>query len=195
MKHALKHSSFCFLVAGLLCGIVSCKKSNADVVAPPLGGGNVDTATTLKGAASVPMGFAISYGLFRNDAGYRNTVLREADQVTFDYNMKHGAIVRDDGTFDYSRADEMFNLATSAGLGVFGHTLVWHENQNGNYLRSLTTSSLTIGTVNLLSNSDFEAGTGSAGTGTSLFTGWNLLIGGSAAGSFSAVAGNGSPRA
>jgi len=185
------------IVAGLVFGIVSCKKTSAvePPPSPPTNGGATDTATILKNASSVPIGIAISYSLFRNNSTYRNIVLREADQVTFDYQMKHGAIVRDNGSFDFSQADELFNLATSAGLEVYGHTLVWHENQNGNYLRSLTVGTSDPNAPNLLSAGNFEAGTGTTGVGTSLFTGWNLLIGGNAAGAYGAVTGNNSTRA
>lgn len=155
----------------------------------------VDTAGPLKAAASFPIGIAIDYNLFKNNASYKNVVTREADQVTFGYEMKHGAIVKNDGSFDYSRADELLNLATAAGLQVYGHTLVWHQNQNGNYLRSLTVDAGSTGSTNLLSGGDFEVGTGTSGTGSTLFTGWNVLVGGNASGSFEAVAGNNSTRA
>jgi len=178
--------------------IISCKKDSGnsttpDPPPPPLPA--VDTPKTLKDAASFPIGIAIEYALFRNNAAYKNVVTREADQVTFGYQMKHGAIVKDDGSFDYSLADELLNLSTAAGLQVFGHTLAWHQNQNGNYLRSLTVDAGSTSGTNLLSGGDFEAGTGSSGTGGTLFTGWNVLIGGNASGSFAAVTGNNSTRA
>ncbi|MGZ5286540.1 MAG: endo-1,4-beta-xylanase, partial [Flavisolibacter sp.] len=121
--------------------------------------------------------------------------VREADQVSFTYHMKHGAIVKDDGSFDFTRADEMVNLSVAAGLKVLGHTLAWHQNQNGNYLRSLTMGGPDPNAPNLLPEGNFEAGTGTTGIGTALFTGWNVLVGGTAVGSFDAVNGNGSSRA
>jgi endo-1,4-beta-xylanase len=172
---------------------VSCKK-NRDIGS--FNQGNfTDTSGTLKAAASFPIGMAIDYALFKNNAAYRNTIAREADQVTFGYQLKHGAIVKDDGSFDYSKADELVNLSTAAGLQVFGHTLTWHQNQNGNYLRSLTIGGSGPSAVNLLPTGSFEAGTGTTGTGSTLFTGWNVLIGGTGAGTFNAVAGNSSARA
>ena len=176
--------------------LISCKKSN-DGGGPAPGPGPgpaLDTAGPLKNAASFPVGMAIDYTLFKNNANYRNTVAAEVDQVTFGYHMKHGAIVRDDGSFDFNRADELLNLANGSGLEVFGHTLVWHENQNGNYLRSLTVGS-GAGGPNLLPTGDFEGGTGVSGTGSTLFTGWNVLVGGNSAGTYTAVAGNNSGRA
>jgi endo-1,4-beta-xylanase len=187
------------IVSGLIT-ITACKKGNdATSGTNPNPNPNPNPApsadTTLKAVASFPIGIAIDYDLFKNNPSYKNIVAREADQTTFGYSMKHGAIVKDDGSFDYSRADELLNLATNAGLQVFGHTLAWHSNQNGNYLRSLTVDAGTTGAANLLSDGDFEGGTGTSGTGTTLFTGWSVLIGGNAAGSFAAVAGNNSTRA
>jgi len=188
-----------FLVATVFITIISCKKdSNSSPTPnppPPPPPPVVDTPKTLKDAASFPIGIAIEYALFRNNTAYKNVVIQEADQVTFGYQMKHGAIVKDDGSFDYSLADELLNLSTAAGLQVFGHTLVWHQNQNGNYLRSLTVDAGSTSTSNLLSAGDFEAGTGTTGTGSTLFTGWNVLTGGNASATFGAVAGNNSSRA
>jgi endo-1,4-beta-xylanase len=156
---------------------------------------NQDTVGTLKSAANsgFPFGLAIEYALFKQNQAYAGIVKREASVVTFGYQMKHGAIVKDDGSFDFSSADELLALCNNAGLEVYGHTLVWHQNQNGNYLRSLTTGS--TGGPNLLTSGDFESGTGTTGTGSTLFTGWNCLAGGAASATFSAVAGNGSARA
>ena len=190
----MKQHALLFLFYFLFAGILSCKKNDVSptpVPTPPV----QNTDTTLKAAASFPAGIAIGYNLFLNNATYRSIVAREADVVTFDYNMKHGALVRDDGSFDYSRADELFNRATAAGLEVYGHTLVWHENQNGNYLRPLTVGAADPNAPSLLPDGNFESGTGTSGTGTALFNGWNLLIGGTAVGSFAAAAGNGSTRA
>jgi endo-1,4-beta-xylanase len=180
------------IVAGVL---ISCKKDKDTVPDPDPDPPQVDTTGPLKNVAQFPVGMAIDYALFKNNNTYRNVVTTEADQVSFTYQMKHGAIVKDDGSFDFSQADEMVNLSTMAGLKVFGHTLVWHQNQNGNFLRSLTTGGPDPNALNLLTEGDFESGTGTTGTGSSLFTGWNVLVGGNATASFSAVAGNNSSRA
>jgi len=179
----------------IILSIASCSKKdnggNSPTPSPPV----LDTSGPLKNASPFPIGIAIEYDLFKNNTSYRNTVVREAGQVTFGYQMKHGAIVKDDGNFDYSLADDLYNQAHAQGLEVFGHTLVWHANQNGNYLRSLTVSNGSTNGTNLLTSGDFEAGTGTTGTGSTLFTGWNVLTGGSAVAGFAATTGNGSARA
>jgi endo-1,4-beta-xylanase len=180
--------------------ILSCTKTNTggSNTGGGTGGGTVnqDTVGTLKDAATplgFPFGIAIEM-LFKTNLPYANVVKREASAVTFGYLMKHGAIVTDNGSLNYTNTDELMSLATTAGIEVFGHTLAWHQNQNGNYLRSLTVGG-GAGGPNLLTSGDLEAGTGTTGTGTGLFTGWNCLAGGTASATFSAVAGNGSARA
>lgn len=180
------------MITSCVVAITACKKDK-DIAPTPNPVPSSDT--TLKSASSFPIGLAIDYSLFKNNSSYKSIVAREADQVTFAYNMKHGAIVKNDGTFDYSTADELFNLSDASGLEVFGHTLGWHANQNAVYLNSLTVSSGSVNNTNLLTSGDFESGTGNSGTGNTLFTGWNVLIGGTAAGSYAAVPGNGSSRA
>jgi endo-1,4-beta-xylanase len=190
----MKYRFFILLIAIVMTAITSCKKGNGGTPTPnpnpnPNPNPTPSGDTTLKAVASFPIGIAIEYDLFKNNASYRNVVVREADQVTFGYSMKHGAIVKNDGSFDYSKADELLNLATAAGLQVYGHTLVWHANQNGDYLRSLTIDNGTTSSTNLLPAGDFETGSGSS------FTGWSVLVGGTASGSYAAVTGNSSARA
>jgi endo-1,4-beta-xylanase len=196
-----RRSKFYFVLIMIAAVSGSCKKTNSTgggtIPGPGTGTVNTDTVGVLKDAANTagfPFGIAIEYALMKNNAAYASLVNREAAAVTFGYQMKHGAIVKDDGSLNYTSTDELYTLCTNAGLQVFGHTLAWHQNQNGNYLRSLTVGNGTGGT-NLLPAGDFESGTGTSGTGSTLFTGWNNLVGGTAAGSFAAVAGNGSTRA
>lgn len=156
-----KKSISSLLMLGIVWSLFSCgKKDKPDPPPTPPPVNPVDTVTTLKGAASFPLGFGIDYSPFLNDQMYKSTVLREGDNVTFGYDMKHGAIVRNDGSFDFTRADALFNAATNAGLQVFGHTLVWHQNQNATYLNSLGTS--TVAGPNILVNGDFESISGTA---------------------------------
>lgn len=176
----MKTSNNCLLILLLVTSVLgSCSKSDApDPVTPPTPPVTpADTVTTLKGAASFPLGFGIDYTPFLNDPTYKSTVVREGDNVTFGYDMKHGAIVRNDGSFDFTRADALFNAATNAGLQVFGHTLVWHQNQNATYLNSLGTS--MIAGPNLLVNGDFEAVSGTGFANWSKFNGAAAITPGS----------------
>ncbi|HEU4858838.1 MAG TPA: endo-1,4-beta-xylanase [Chitinophagaceae bacterium] len=141
-----------FFILFLTAGLFSCSKRNTPTppVTPP-----VVPESTLKDAASYTIGVGVSYDLLKNNTSYSGLVKTQFDRITPEYQMKHGANVRNDGLFDFAKTDELVNtLAAANGLTVFGHTLVWHQNNNGTYLRSLA------GTTgpNLISNPGFENG-------------------------------------
>jgi endo-1,4-beta-xylanase len=114
-----------------------------------------DTAGTLKAAADFPFGVAIDYNPTLTNATYLNLVKKEFDGVTFSYNMKHGSIVQDNGTLNFTNADAMVNAC--AGLEIFGHTLGWHENQNATYLNNYAELLVSTG-PNQAANGSFETG-------------------------------------
>ncbi|HEV7331592.1 MAG TPA: endo-1,4-beta-xylanase [Flavisolibacter sp.] len=146
-----------------------------------------DLTTPLKNEADFPIGVAISYAGMMNDTRYQDIVKRDFDAVTFEYNMKHGAIVNAGGGKDYSRADEMVDKVTAAGLSVFGHTLIWHQNNNGDFLRSFGTSVVAGGSNLMLTPADLNGTFENAGSGTTpatLFQGWFGSTGGNAAATF-----------
>ena len=59
------------------------------------------------------------------------------DEIAMGWEMKHGAVVQNDGTLDLNNIQKLLEVAKDAGMGVYGHTLVWHTNQNANYLNGL----------------------------------------------------------
>jgi endo-1,4-beta-xylanase len=153
-----------FAIVAVVLAFAGCKKTT-DVtppeVQPPVV--VVDTVKALKDATDIPIGVAISYTPMINDATYKATVLRDFDGVTFDYNMKHGAIVQNDGSLNFANADALVNAA--AGLQVFGHALGWHQNQNASYLKTFSGLSGSVTGNELITNGGFEAG----------LTGWSAF--------------------
>lgn len=163
------------IIPGILLiaiGIFSCKKDIYNGVNSTLTNTYSDTTGTLKSAATFPLGMAIDYDFISNTYGDRNIVIREANNVTFGYTMKHGAVVKSDGSLDFTRADALVSNANAAGLQVHGHTLVWYQNQNGTYLRSLIPGSAGNSVPSLIANGGFELGSGSS------FTNWSAYNGG-----------------
>ncbi|RYZ59636.1 MAG: hypothetical protein EOO14_08165, partial [Chitinophagaceae bacterium] len=182
-----------WLLAATLC-LVACKKeAPAPAPPPPPQPPPVtqpDLTTPLKAEADFPIGVAISYAGMMNDARYQDVVKRDFDAVTFEYNMKHGAIVGAGGMLDFSQADALVDKVTAAGVAVFGHTLVWYQNNNGDYLRSLATTSAASGPDLLAElNGNFE-NSGSGTTPATLFQGWFGSTGGSGAATFEKEAGS-----
>ncbi|WP_394992793.1 endo-1,4-beta-xylanase [Emticicia sp.] len=135
-----------------------------------------DVAGPLKSSAKFPIGFAIDYAPYINDAKYKALIAAEGNSVTFGYNMKHGSLVKNDGNVDFTSADALFNAATSAGLEVFGHTLGWHQNQNATYLKSVIGGGAGTNPVNLLVNGGFELGSGNDFTNWSKYNGANSIV-------------------
>lgn len=155
---------------------LSCKKEFYNGAKSTLSNRYTDTVGPLKSVSATTIGMAIDYDFIANTYGDRGIVTREASTVTFGYTMKHGAIVKNDGTLDFSRADALVDNVNAAGLQVYGHTLAWHQNQNGTYLRSLIPGSAGNTVPNLLLNGDFESGSGSN------FTNWSAYNGGTSFG-------------
>lgn len=168
--------------------LFACKKEDPAPAPPPAPQPppvtQPDLTTPLKAEADFPIGVAISYAGMMNDARYQEIVKRDFDAVTFEYNMKHGAIVGAGGTLDFSQADALVEKVSAAGVSVFGHTLVWHQNNNGDYLRSLGTTAAASGPDLLADlNGKFE-NSGSGTTPSTLFQGWFGSTGGNGTAQF-----------
>ena len=156
-------------VFGLSAALISCVKQGPDQMGVSNVGNFSETGTALKDAADFPFGVAVGYTPYMNDQGYAGVVARDFDEVVFEYQMKHGAIVQDNGTMNFTNTDAMVNKVGTQAL--FGHTLAWHANQNGTYLK--TYSGITVpAAVENLGNPGFEAG----------LTGWSVFNSGNPAG-------------
>lgn len=59
------------------------------------------------------------------------------DQVTAGNAMKYASSVKDDGSMDFSQVMQFVEAAKAAGIGIYGHTLLWHAQQNNKYLNSI----------------------------------------------------------
>lgn len=169
----MKNIKFAVLVAlGIAITLSSCKKE-ATPVAPVVTTTSkyTDVAGPLKSFAKFPIGIAINFTLFLNDPQYKATVTAEANSTTFGYHMKHGAIVKSDGSLNFTTADQYYDAATAAGFEVFGHTLGWHANQNASYLNYVVGGGGNSNAPNIMLNPSFELGSGDA------FTNWGVWNG------------------
>jgi endo-1,4-beta-xylanase len=145
-----------FPVLFLAIIFASCAKDDKVITNPGFTSAT-DTAGTLKAAAGILIGVAVDYNPTLNNATYINLVKKEFDGVTFGYNMKHGAVVEDNGILNFTNADAMVN-ACGTGLEIFGHTLGWHENQNATYLKNYAQLVASTGPNQLAANGGFENG-------------------------------------
>jgi len=146
-------------------------------------GGFPKDETPLKDLTTMPIGVAISYSPTIQNAEYLNTVKRDFSSVTYDYHMKHGAIVQANGSLSFTNADAMLN-ALGNDIAVYGHTLGWHQNQNASYLKSFA-GIVVPAAAELVANGGFEAGSGNT------FTNWSVFNTGNPAGTSTISAGAG----
>src|ERR1035437_4194657 len=102
-------------------------------------------ATTLGAAAAQSgryFGTAISSGKL-SDSQYTTIAAREFNMATPENEMKPDATEPTQGTFTFTNGDAVYNWATSHGMKVRGHTLVWH-NQIPSWMQNLSGSAATL---------------------------------------------------
>lgn len=80
-------------------------------------------------AAPFPVGACVQAGQL-TDPAFSGLVASQFNQVTPEWEMKMEAVLKTDGTFDFTAADTIASYAASHGLRLHGHTLIWYS-QNG----------------------------------------------------------------
>lgn len=143
-------------MASVMLVIAACRKGpDANVLDT---GDFGPTETPLRDAADFPIGAAVSGTPFLTDNGYSGAVKRDFDGVTFEYLMKHAAIVQDNGSLNYANTDALVDAVGTQE--IFGHALAWHENVNSNYLKAFAGITIPDAPESIV-NGGFEAGGGS----------------------------------
>ncbi len=61
------------------------------------------------------------------------------DELTAGNHMKYSFCVGADGAMNFSEVQKFVKNASAAGLSVYGHTLMWHAQQQNKYLKGLIT--------------------------------------------------------
>jgi endo-1,4-beta-xylanase len=115
----------------------------------------------LKTYTNFVLGNGIGADLYMSDPAYRKLVNENFDEVTPGYAMKHGAMVNAKGEINFKTIDDFITATKAAGLKVFGHTLVWHSNQNASYLNGIIAPTVIPGSSgsNILDVAGLKAGT------------------------------------
>ncbi|MFI6160323.1 MULTISPECIES: endo-1,4-beta-xylanase [Micromonospora] len=119
--------------------------AGAALVVPSL----AQAATTLGAAAAQSgryFGTAIAGGRL-NDSTYSTIAAREFNMITAENEMKPDATEPNQGQFNFSAGDQIYNWATQRGLKVRGHTLAWHAQQPG-WMQRLSGSALRTAMIN-----------------------------------------------
>lgn len=83
------------------------------------------------------LGVGVDMATYMDNEKYANLVNENFDEVVIGYDMKHGAMVNSKGEINFTRVDAFIERIKVNDLGLYGHTLVWHQNQNASYLNGL----------------------------------------------------------
>lgn len=92
---------------------------------------------------------------------------RNFDEIVLGYEMKHGAVAKADGSLDLVKVNSLLQAAGASGMQVYGHTLMWHANQNASYLKGLISPLLVTSPA-------YPNDLSLAGLKDRTFTGWSL---------------------
>ena len=106
----------------------------------------------------IALGVGIDFNLYMTDATYRQIINENFDQITPGNEMKQSSLMNSNGILDFTKVDARLAELESAGLKVYGHTLVWHNQQQAGYFNSLIapTRIMPPAGSNLFLNGSFE---------------------------------------
>lgn len=128
-------------IGGLYAALVAGVLGAATVLVAPLGSHAAES--TLGSAAKQSgryFGTAIASGRL-NDSTYTTIASREFNSVTAENEMKIDATEPQQGRFDFTAGDRVYNWAVQNGKQVRGHTLAWHSQQPA-WMQNLSGSTL-----------------------------------------------------
>lgn len=92
------------------------------------------------------LGAGVSVDAFNKQGVVYSHITSNFDEMTAGWEMKHGAVVLDNGKLDTGRVKQFIATAKDAGVTIYGHTLAWHANQNAKFLNSTIAPVIIPGT-------------------------------------------------
>ncbi|TDD87373.1 1,4-beta-xylanase [Actinomadura darangshiensis] len=130
----------------LLAGALGVLSATAALAAPPPAAAAESTLGAAAAQSGRYFGTAIASGRL-NDSAYTTIASREFTMVTAENEMKIDATEPQQGQFNFSSGDRVYNWAVQNGKRVRGHTLAWHSQQPG-WMQNLGGSSLRQAMIN-----------------------------------------------
>jgi endo-1,4-beta-xylanase len=100
--------------------LMACKDKNP--VTPVV----VINTESLQAAAPFSVGAAIDPNLLKNNALYKDVLLKEYNSITPENAMKWSALHPSQNTFNFTDADYIADFCAANKKRLFGHTLLWH---------------------------------------------------------------------
>jgi endo-1,4-beta-xylanase len=104
------------------------------------------------------LGAGVSVSAFNKKAGEYSMIVSNFDEVVAGWEMKHGAVVQDDGSLNLGNVVSFIETAKAANIAIYGHTLCWHANQNAEYLNETIAPTIIPGEPawEVVTSADFE---------------------------------------
>ncbi|MFI1712152.1 endo-1,4-beta-xylanase [Streptomyces litmocidini] len=130
------------LIAALLAGALG----SATLLAAPASQAAESTLGAAAAQSGRYFGTAIASGRL-GDSAYTTIANREFNMVTPENEMKIDATEPQQGRFDFTAGDRVYNWAVQNGKRVRGHTLAWHSQQPG-WMQALEGSTLRQAMIN-----------------------------------------------
>ncbi len=90
-------------------------------------GGICGELAPLKDVASFTVGVITSSGKLTNDALHRETLTRDFNSLTAEWEMKMDQMYPTEGNYNFTASDAIVNFGVNNGMNVHGHALIWHN--------------------------------------------------------------------
>ena len=101
--------------------ITACDRNAPARAQPPTRG----PVPPLKQVAPFAVGACVMTSQF-SDPAFTSVLVPNFSQITPEWEMKMEAILKEDGGFDFARADAVADFAQSNGMRLHAHTLIWY---------------------------------------------------------------------
>lgn len=145
MKHTINKIGVIFLILALASSCVDDTKLLFDVEKPESIAGmeylnEYDALKSYVDRSANPifkLGAGVTASEYSNQGMMYRLINSNFDQITAGNAMKFGSVVKEDGSMDFSQVTSFVGAAKAADISIYGHTLVWHAQQNNKYLNSL----------------------------------------------------------
>ncbi len=83
------------------------------------------------------LGTGITASQYNEGGLVQRLAVNNFDEVTPGNAMKHASVVGNDGSMNFGTVSDFVSNARAAGQTIYGHTLLWHAQQNTKYLNNL----------------------------------------------------------
>ncbi|MEU3449057.1 endo-1,4-beta-xylanase [Streptomyces thermolilacinus] len=133
-------------ISGLCAALIVGVLGSATVLVAPDSQAAESTLGRAAAQSGRYFGTAIASGKL-GDPTYTTIAAREFDSVTAENEMKIDATEPQQGQFNFTAADRVYNWAVQNGKQVRGHTLAWHSQQPG-WMQNLSGSALRQAMIN-----------------------------------------------